>query len=70
MNDLRKKAFLRGMGSVMDIYPSEDIYERSIPKGTAEERLGQIWSRVGDRIRFGIEVVGEEASAKQQAERD
>lgn len=70
MNDLRKKAFLRGMGSVMDIYPSEDIYERSIPKGTVEDRLGQIWSRVGDHVRFGIEVVGEEAAAKQQAESD
>ncbi len=47
----------------MDIYPSEDIYERSIPKETVEERLRKIWSRVGDHIRFGIGVVGEEAAS-------
>ena len=70
MNDRQRKAFLRGMGSVMDLYPSAENYERLIPQGTAEERLSQIWGRVGDYLRFGIGVAGEEAEAKRQAERD
>ncbi len=54
----------------MDLYPSAESYERLIPQGTVEERLSQIWGRVGDYLRFGIGVVGEEAEAKRQAERD
>ena len=50
MTRRRMRALLRGAGSIMDIYPDPDRYARFVPAGTAEERLGEIWHRVGRYI--------------------
>jgi len=39
-----------GVGSVLDVSPSRTRFERFVPAGTCEERMREVWSRVGDAI--------------------
>ncbi len=41
----KKKQFIKGIGSVINLCPSSQ-YDKIIPKQTTEERLHSSWSRV------------------------
>ncbi len=58
--NLRQISFLRGVGSLVDLFPDPHRYEQILPRATAEERMGEVWSRVGNHIRQAAEVVSEE----------
>ena len=50
VNKISKK-FIRGMGSVMDIYPRKSYPVRTYPSGkSAAQRLREDWERVGQSI--------------------
>lgn len=70
MTRLRMQAMLRGAGSIMDIYPDPDRYSRFIPTGTAEERLGEIWIRVGRYIYGAAERVHRESESCAHIEKE
>ena len=63
MTRRRMQAMLRGAGSIMDIYPDPDRYSRFVPAGTAEERLGETWRRVGKYIHDAAERVHRESES-------
>jgi len=64
----RMQAFLRGAGSIMDISPAPNVYEQWMPRGTPEERLNAVWTRVGQHIRNAAgEVNGESTARSKQA---
>lgn len=60
LDALRRQAFLRGFGSMLDLWPDPSVYLKLLPPETAEERLGAVWSRVGDHIRRATGAIGEE----------
>ena len=43
----RQKAFLRGMGSVLEIFPDPNAYKELLSRGN---RINEYWSRVGGYI--------------------
>lgn len=47
MTKRQLKLFLRGMGSVLDIYPRTN-FRRFIPRDSDAERLREDWRRVGE----------------------
>lgn len=55
----RFRLFLRGLGSVMDIWPRTN-YRRYISQETPEERMRHTWERVGQGIARAMEKVEEE----------
>ena len=65
ISTLRRASFLRGVGSIIDLFPDPRRYEEILPKETAEERLGEVWSRVGNHIRRATEVVSGEQQRKE-----
>ncbi len=65
ISTLRRASFLRGVGSIVDLFPDPRRYEEILPKETAEERLGEVWSRVGNHIRRATEVVSGEQRRKE-----
>lgn len=65
----RARAFLRGMGSLLDIYPEPRRYEDLIPKGTAEERLAGHWQRVGQYIAGAMQEVDDEIALPKKESR-
>ena len=63
----RMRTILRGVGSIVDICPAPD-YEQWVPKGTPEERLSAVWTRVGEHIRHAAgEVHNDPATRLKQA---
>ena len=54
----------------MDIYPDPDRYSRFVPAGTAEERLGEIWLRVGRYIHDAAERVRRESESCAHLEKE
>lgn len=65
---IRLQAVLRGAGSIMDVYPDPDRYLRLVPAGTAEERLGEVWHRVGTYIYDASEKVRHESESSSHPE--
>ena len=52
----------------MDICPAPNTYERWVPKGTPEERLNAVWTRVGEHIRNAAgEVSNDPATQPKQS---
>ncbi|MCX7112204.1 MAG: hypothetical protein NTX45_19165 [Proteobacteria bacterium] len=49
----RTRSFLKGVGSVVDIFPSTR-FEKFIPKKTMEERMAEDWEKVGQSIYIAI----------------
>ena len=64
----RMRTILQGAGSIVDICPASNGYEQFVPKGTVEERLNAVWSRVGQHIRDAAREVRSEPSAAQSKE--
>ena len=72
MTRRRMQAMLRGAGSILDIYPDPDPdrYLRLVPArpvGSTEERLGDIWRRVGKRISDAAERVHHESESESES---
>ncbi len=65
----RARAFLRGVGSLLDLYPDPRRYEDLIPKGTAEERLAGHWQRVGQYIAGAMQEVDDEIALPKKESR-
>ena len=49
------RAMLRGVGSILDIYPNPERFEELLPKGSAEDRLAEHWRRVGGYLRNAMD---------------
>lgn len=64
----RMRTILQGAGSIVDICPASNGYEQFVPKGTVEDRLNAVWSRVGQHIRDAVREVRNEPSAAQSKE--
>jgi len=63
------KATLRGVGSVIDIFPRSD-FRQYIPSSDATERMSEHWQRVGDYIRRATERFrNEQTSESSEASR-
>lgn len=60
----RMSETLRGVGSIMDIYPAPAVYDRFIPKGTTASRLNAAWTRVGKHIRDAAKEVRNESPTR------
>lgn len=58
----RWRAFLSGMGSILDIWPDPAEMQALLPQGTAEERLRRHWERVGEHFSAAMGSVAEDAS--------
>ena len=70
----RLRAFLRGAGSIFNIFPDPRRYEDLLPKGTVEERLHGHWKQVGQYIvdatgKFDDEIAAEKKSAPRKRNR-
>ena len=60
----RMRNILRGAGSIMDICPAPNAYEQWMPRGTPEERLNAVWTRVGRHIRNAAGEVRNDSAAR------
>lgn len=58
----RTRAFLRGVGSLVDIWPPPVRPEAMLPAGTADERIACYWDRTGRRLWSAMDRVDEEAA--------
>ncbi len=59
----RLKHILKGVGSVMDIFPATD-YSRFVPKESASERMRGHWERTGQHIKGAIDRFAHEQEKK------
>jgi len=57
---------LRGVGSVVDIFPSAD-FRKFIPVQTANERMSGHWKRVGNSLQRAITTYQHEQIVKKQS---
>lgn len=65
----RARAFLRGVGSLLDLSPDPRHLQALLPRGTTEERLARHWQRVGQHLRSAMHEMDHEVTiAKQKAE--
>ncbi len=64
----RARAFLRGVGSLLDLSPDPRQLQDLIPRGTAEERLARHWQRVGHYLSGAMHEMDDEI-AKQKRNR-
>ncbi len=49
------RAMLRGVGSLLNIYPGPQRYEDLLLTGSAEDRLAEHWQRVGGHLRNAMD---------------
>ena len=63
----RARAFLRGVGSLLDLSPDPRHLQDLVPRGTTEERLAQHWQRVGQYLSNAMQEMDDEF-AKQKAD--
>ena len=49
------RAMLRGVGSLLDIYPGPERFGELLLKGSAEDRLAEHWRRVGGHLRNAMD---------------
>ena len=70
-NEKMKRAtrnILKGMGSIMNIMPPRESttdYSRFVPQGTPEDRMREVWERVGDSLRGAIYRYPDEEKIKE-----
>ena len=60
----RMRTILLGAGGIMDICPAPNACEQWVPKGTPEERLNAVWTRVGEHIRNAAGEVSNDPAAQ------
>ena len=63
----RARAFLRGVGSLLDLSPDPRQLQDLVPRGTTEERLARHWQRVGQYLSGAMHEMDDEI-AKQKAD--
>ncbi len=60
----RRRAFLRGVGSIIDLFPDPQRYWDIVGDETPEERIAQVWRNVGDHIRAAMREMDEEIAGR------
>ncbi|MXW38098.1 MAG: hypothetical protein F4023_02560 [Acidobacteria bacterium] len=53
------RAFLEGVGSLMNLFPGPEQFEKFQLKGSPEERLAEHWRRVGGYLRSAMDGYGD-----------
>lgn len=53
------RAFFEGVGSLMNLFPGPEQFEKFQLKGSPEERLAEHWRRVGGYLRSAMDGYGD-----------
>lgn len=60
------KRFIKGAGSILDLYPSVKLDNFDIPKRTTNQQIEKAWDMVGVAFRKAVNDFVEESNNKKQ----
>ena len=55
----KARTFFEGVGSLMNLFPVPEQFEKFQLKGSPEERLAEHWRRVGGTLRSAMDGYGD-----------